>query len=564
MNTTLAVYANTDDVLLLWTTDALAADCTGFALQRKLNGKAGWLDNFAPPGPEDHQEGLEHPSNTHPFRRFSWTDHDVSPGDKVSYRAMPVRAGTPSLDEASGWSRTRTIGPLKGGYQPYFNRGFVFSQFVSRYLIEHFHVDKPGDALNRFKQELGRHEDAFRAFLSGQLREALLAFVNTLAADEELYGALYELKDEELEGALCALGPRAHIVLANGSIDTVTGVPAAELRKKDQNRAARKTLKDAHVDVHDRFISPGALGHNKFLVAAGPNGDARRVWTGSTNWTTTGLCTQLNNGLRIEDGAAAQAYLKQWTALKDAKGEHPADLTKANGTPAKAGKLTAHFTRVSGKADLAELGRIIEGANDGVLFLMFQPGGSGVVAAVRKLADTRPDLLLRGVISTLPKGEQDEQTGDTTTVSVTLFGDPRAADPVKQTFDVVQPQGFTHVAAGFVEEVTRAQFLNPSKGIGNAIIHSKVLVVDPFSKPVVVTGSHNFSVSASGSNDENFVVIRGDKPLAQAYAVHIQSAWLHYAPRIGRRLPKSLKGVPYLQALLDDQASERGFWKLVT
>ena len=44
--------------------------------------------------------------------------------------------------------------------------------------------------------------------------------------------------------------------------------------------------------------------------------------------------------------------------------------------------------------------------------------------------------------------------------------------------------------------------------------------------------------------------------------MNIQSAWLHYAPRIGRRLPKSLKGVPYLQALLDDQASERRFWGL--
>jgi phosphatidylserine/phosphatidylglycerophosphate/cardiolipin synthase-like enzyme len=68
--------------------------------------------------------------------------------------------------------------------------------------------------------------------------------------------------------------------------------------------------------------------------------------------------------------------------------------------------------------------------------------------------------------------------------------------------------------------------------VGHAIIHSKVVVVDPFSaSPTVITGSHNFSASASGKNDENFLIIKGNKDLAEAYAVNIEGAYQHYVYR---------------------------------
>jgi hypothetical protein len=48
------------------------------------------------------------------------------------------------------------------------------------------------------------------------------------------------------------------------------------------------------------------------------------------------------------------------------------------------------------------------------------------------------------------------------------------------------------------------------------------------SRAVVITGSHNFSGAASTKNDENFIIIRGDKALAEAYAVNIEGAYQHY------------------------------------
>jgi phosphatidylserine/phosphatidylglycerophosphate/cardiolipin synthase-like enzyme len=77
--------------------------------------------------------------------------------------------------------------------------------------------------------------------------------------------------------------------------------------------------------------------------------------------------------------------------------------------------------------------------------------------------------------------------------------------------------------------VTRNEFIPMQGGVvGFAIVHSKLIVVDPFTKPVVVTGSHNFSGSASTKNDENFVIIRKNTDLALEYAAHILAVYQHY------------------------------------
>jgi len=60
-------------------------------------------------------------------------------------------------------------------------------------------------------------------------------------------------------------------------------------------------------------------------------------------------------------------------------------------------------------------------------------------------------------------------------------------------------------------------------------VHDKILVIDPFSdKCVVVTGSHNLGFKASYNNDENLVIVRGHRALAEAYATHIADVFEHY------------------------------------
>jgi hypothetical protein len=577
MDTSLRVFLDGDDALLMWTVDRLDAHTLGFAVQRELTRDGhkqpvAWLDNWTRLGPAGHQDGRHQPSDAWPFRMFSWTDHEVGAGDRVRYRVVPVVSGSPAvrMDLASDWSRVRTVGAgARARYVPSFNRGFVISQFVSRYLDETYKGMTRDAALAAFKRDLSRPggdrtESTFRAFLGGPIRDAMLELLASVAqSGDHLYAALFELGDQELIDGLKKLGPRAHVVLSNGSVQRARGETAEHARSGDENADARRQLLAAGVDVEktNRFIAPKPLGHNKFAVVASAAGRAKAVWTGSANWTTTGLCTQLNNGLLVRIPAVADTYLQQWHDLRAAGSDHPTALTTKNTTPAQpAPGVSVQFTRARDKADLAALTEIVRGARQGVLFLMFQPGGSGVLKDLRDLAAAQPRLLIRGVVSTLPKGPEDEHTGTSTTLKVDLLSSPPGTDRTTRTsttVDVVQPEGHRYTASGWAEETTRQQFLS---NIGFAIIHSKVLLVDPFTDhPTIVTGSHNFSISASADNDENYIVIRDEPALAEAYAVNIESAWRHYAGRMANPHAR-LAGNSYLQALLEDQRRQEAFW----
>jgi hypothetical protein len=91
---------------------------------------------------------------------------------------------------------------------------------------------------------------------------------------------------------------RAHIVLGNGSV---------KHKGDDGNADARDALRMC--DVRDRMTAPRALAHNKYLVLCDAHQTPQAVWTGSTNWTETGLCTQANNAVLIRNVALAHSSI---------------------------------------------------------------------------------------------------------------------------------------------------------------------------------------------------------------------------------------------------------------
>lgn len=91
------------------------------------------------------------------------------------------------------------------------------------------------------------------------------------------------------------LGKKAHVLLANG-----THTP----EEPDENARSRQELRSSGVNVYDRIITAsGVLAHNKFVVFT--EGDkATMAWTGSTNWTKSGLCTQVWESARFPANVA--------------------------------------------------------------------------------------------------------------------------------------------------------------------------------------------------------------------------------------------------------------------
>jgi phosphatidylserine/phosphatidylglycerophosphate/cardiolipin synthase-like enzyme len=92
-----------------------------------------------------------------------------------------------------------------------------------------------------------------------------------------------------------------------------------------------------------------------------------------------------------------------------------------------------------------------------------------------------------------------------------------------------------------------------------AMVHSKVVVVDPFSKnAAVLTGSHNLGPKASGTNDENLLIIRDAPGLAAAYVANIMAVYNQYRWRFRRQTqPKKKRW----KGLKDTDTWQNGYLK---
>lgn len=501
----IAVYSNSDDVFLAWRPDADIPSCLGFAIERKINGKVSVLENRVGFSSSPQRESM--PSTEFPFQRLTWTDHEVGRGDRVSYRVR-ARVGTPdSLSDGpiSKWTNEIELTPIYGDVEAYFNRGIVLSQFIGKLMAKN--KWKPSD-LRPNAAEVGNRT---REFLAGELRLALLSILDEAINDKSitLNAALFELTDAELLARLKLIGNRLNIVLANGAV---------KAKDDDENADARKLLKSAGANCIDRMSAPRFLAHNKFVVIS-RKGKPEAVWTGSANWQPTGLCTQANNGILIRNASLAQTYLEAWTRISLAGDNNRGDLVSGNTvSPPKVHTLKnksyafAQFTAAQNNIDIHELLDLIAGAKQSLLFAMFMPGKDIFNAATAR----SKDIYVRGVVNTFPKA-------DSTSVDVSLINSGKQ----KHNFslDVIEPKGIDHAFSNWVEEITTRQF----QAIGHAIIHSKMLVIDAFGEnPTIVTGSHNFSNAASTKNDENFLVISGNRALAQAYAVNVFGLYDHY------------------------------------
>lgn len=464
------------------------------------------------------------PTTTWPIQKYLWSDFAVNAGDTVCYRVVPMIGAWNALAEdgkqASRWSPPQTIGAATdGNISGYFNRGIVASQWLARLLpSDPDDPEKDSTAKGRkLTTIIATPGNRTRNFLGGGVRERLVSLLKQANDDKRhIYAALFELDDPELIPLLTAFGRRAHLVLGNGSV---------KKKGEDENKSARTVLKKS-CDVRNRFTAPRALAHNKFLVICGSGKKPVAAWTGSTNWTRTGLCTQANNALLIENAAVAAAYLAQWKALADAGDATPTDLREANATPRKPIRnkaFTLWFTPMSEPNDLEQAGALIAGAKQGILFLMFNPGprGSLLNDIIELASPSSPNynssLYIQGVLN---------QNPGTAKNPVTLFN---RGDRIDANADVVLPAAIDARLKFWVKELKQMPR-------AHALVHSKVVVVDPFGDhPVVMTGSHNMGPKASGVNDENLVVIENNAALAAEYATNIMAIYNQYRWRASQR-----------------------------
>jgi phosphatidylserine/phosphatidylglycerophosphate/cardiolipin synthase-like enzyme len=208
-----------------------------------------------------------------------------------------------------------------------------------------------------------------------------------------------------------------------------------------------------------------------------------------------------------------------------------------------------------------------------VLFLAFEPGNHSILDAAGAALRKNPKLFVRGALTSaknamnfkdaLTATDSTEPEGAGKRPKVHTIGDNAGMDADEPDFRVIPANAVNKNDAfgAWEAELNKAGF---------AIIHDKILVVDPFSADcVVVTGSHNLGYRASHNNDENMVVVRGHRSLAEAYACHVLDVYDHYAWRWWLNKDPSKFGKPLDNTdawqnrfVKDDkiQAPELDFW----
>lgn len=537
-------FANNDAAVVAWTFGGKLPNCLGFAVYR-IDVRAG-TETCLPAMATFPDQDATKPGRTtadDPIQKFCWKDLYAKRGGTYRYKIVPM-GGAPGALQPMPYgpviSNTIQLSPHYGALSAYFNRGILATQATAHALDA-----DGGSKVEALEAHIDKIGDPLRDDLMGQLIEALTTLSDQAASDDgEVYCALYEFEDPEAIAHLAKLGHRAHIVLSN--------MPSGkgEDKTNDTYSQERADIRQAGAEVIDRFMPSGHIGHNKFQVLV--NNGPQAVLFGSTNWTSHALCAQTNNAIVARSPALAVAYLEYWNRLKDdtnppgedGRAEQSADFRDDNAKKRApipledgSGEIDLWFSPNTPHArssrpgkdeeappDLAEVFDIIAGARQAIIFLAFQPGSPSIIDAIADAQKARPSLFVRGAVTA---------SGAAGEFHTAISGDGDAPHHKHQKGDPPLPEDYRVIhARGVTRDDAFGQWEAELNQAGHAVIHDKIVVVDPFSDTcVVITGSHNLGYRASYNNDENLAIIRNHRAVAEAYAAHCLDVYDHYAWR---------------------------------
>ena len=548
--------ANNDIVYLWWTMPKKIPDCLGFTIHRLQAGKTAVpLPAFVGFDPKEVTPVDPKNRNTDflPIQSFQWKDLFVPEETDVSYEIIPV-TGKPGekltqlITSKFVTNKIRATDQL-GKHRVVFNRGIISTQALSRKLK----MEEGVLTANALRKVISEPGNDIRNGLAGESLAALPSLLRRAKAEGgKCFAALYELTDPELIAALIEHKDFVELILSNA--DGSKTVNGKQVKDYDAtNKESRQQMKTAlGAKFHDRLLPKGNfIGHNKFVVYVNKSGKAKAVLTGSTNWTASGMCAQSNNILILENDKIAETYRDYWNRLLADNAEQGTQFRSANAIapapvtlPSKAGEVQIRFSpntpqknkpkNPATPSDVQEVFDIIGKAKRGVLFLVFNPGSPSILERIKEVAEDRDSkkipFFVRGAISDDAVSSQ---------FATRVFRDSALATPDRLITGIA---GVKDAFAFWEKELAK---------LGHAVIHDKIVVVDPFDEGrTVITGSHNLGFKASYSNDENLCIIRGNRAIAEAYTAHILDIVNHYSWRF--RLLKSGKGAFAELAQKDD------------
>jgi phosphatidylserine/phosphatidylglycerophosphate/cardiolipin synthase-like enzyme len=280
-----------------------------------------------------------------------------------------------------------------------------------------------------------------------------------------------------------------------------------------------------------RQARTNAIAHNKFMVRlTGAAQMPAEVWTGSTNISLGGIFGQTNVGHWVRDQNLAAQFAAYWNVLKKDPGGTDTDSSNVARQKNKAFRQSVEAV-FNVPTDWTQ-------APQGITPAFSPRNDTDVLAMYAKMVDDATDLSCITLAFGINK-EFKEQLKDNTPLSHLAFfllekkDVPNPQNP--DAFIEINSKQNIYKAWGSFLKDTLYQWAKETNNRALqfnthvAYIHSKFLLKDPLGlDPIVVTGSANFSDDSQKENDENMLIIRGDKRVADIYFTEFNRLFNHY------------------------------------
>lgn len=480
----------------------------GFAIHREdpADDEAYWLTGMRTfeasyPNPPD---GALVSTYEHPIQDFLWSDFTAKPGRRYISTVVPVTGKPKKLKYGKGVSvQVHTESPEEGMHSMYFNRGVIGSQAYARKW------SSAPDKLDPIERKRALE------WLSRGLDEAVLGFIGRANSERHaLRAAVYEFSYEPVveafQKALVACKDVRIVYDARVSRDK-QGIPD---RAEERRVAQVESLLATHgltAVATPRRCDPGFIAHNKFIVLL-RDGEPVAVWTGSTNFTVSGVFGQSNVGHVVREPTVAKKYLAYWKSLSEDPDNEALKVDNEAATPTLGDFPPPAGTTLilSPRRGLKQLKWYAKAMNSASALVCFT-GAFGINKVFLEVFRENKDFL-RYVF--LEKWGVNQKTAADTEIALSDDRDIQVAVGATLPGDAI---------AHWLAE----QRNTLSKNV--RFTHTKFMLVDPLGDdPIVITGSANFSDASTTENDENMLVIRGDKRVADVYLGEFMRLWRHH------------------------------------
>ncbi len=503
----------------------------GFAVERTdpsgksktIRGAKVFKSVLPKPTPKDRISTREHP-----VQSFVWDDFTTAPGVDYEYRFIPMKGKPGALEPQEAVAIAVRTEPLfsKGEHDIFFNRGVASSQAYTREFgngqLDDLPPEKKKEALE---------------WLSRRLDEAMLDFIGAANDGDALRCCFYEFRYPPVLDALKqAIDRGVDVKVIFDAKDKPTKDKKGNLVPAFPRAENLECILEAGIAAEHtipRAARKSHIQHNKFMVLLRKEGNEQvpvAVWTGSTNISDGGIHGQTNVGHWVRNTDIARDFLAYWTLLADdpggADGDSDSDVRKKNAALRKAVEELSDVPDAVNKVKRGVTAVFSPRSDTTVLNLYFDlidtAQTSGCITLAFKVSEDFKDKLI-------------ENTADSQIVFLLLEKEDKPNPKGKDPFVKLTATNNVYQAFGaFLEDPvyqwareTNTRNLQLNSHV--MYIHSKFLLRDPLGKdPIVVTGSANFSVASTEENDENMLIIRGDRRVADIYFTEFNRLFNHY------------------------------------